>query len=61
VFAIVRRVTRRDPAGLSLLDLLVVLALFALLIYVVRLDWQRPLPESPPGAHSATRSSRTSV
>jgi hypothetical protein len=49
--------------GVSLLDLVVTIALLALLVYLVRLDWQRQRPEpSPtPTAHSATHSSRTSV
>jgi hypothetical protein len=45
--------------GLSLLDLIVALALLALLVYLVRLDWRREAG-APPG-HSETCSSRTSV
>jgi hypothetical protein len=45
--------------GLSLLDLIVALALLALLVYLVRLDWRRE--SAAPAGHSATHSSRTSV
>jgi hypothetical protein len=45
--------------GLSLLDLVVTLALLALLVYLVKLDWRREAGAPP--AHSATHSSCTSV
>ena len=54
----VRPMRRR---GFSLLDLVVVLALLALLVYAVRLDWRRLPAEPSAGAQSATHSSRTSV
>jgi hypothetical protein len=45
-FAIFERVAR----GVSLLDVLVALALLALLVYLVRLDWLRLSPPPvPPG------------
>ena len=47
--------------GFGLLDLVVVLMLLAVLVYLVRLDWTPQPAEPPPGAHSATHSSRTSV
>jgi hypothetical protein len=48
---------RDDARGLTLLDLLIALALLALLVWLVRLDWQ---PPGPP-VHGATHSSWTSV
>jgi hypothetical protein len=50
------RVRREETAGLTLLDVLVALALLALLVWLVRLDW-RP----PPAVHGATHSRWTSV
>jgi hypothetical protein len=50
---------RAATRGLSLLDLLVTLALLALLVYLVRMDWRREAPA--PADHSATHSSFTSV
>ncbi|HJQ82528.1 MAG TPA: hypothetical protein VKA21_00515 [Candidatus Binatia bacterium] len=47
--------------GLTLLDLLVAIALLAILICVVRLDWRHDGKAPPPAAHGATRSSFTSV
>jgi type II secretory pathway component PulJ len=38
---------RRDDQGLTLLDVVVALAFFALLVYLVRFDWPH-LPPSPP-------------
>jgi hypothetical protein len=40
---------RRVARGLTLMDLLLTLAVLALLIYVVRLDWSAP-PAAPPPA-----------
>jgi len=39
---------RRDEGGLTLLDVLVALAFFALLVYLVRLDWPHPPPPPAP-------------
>jgi hypothetical protein len=47
--------------GLGLLDLLVALAVLALLVYLVRLDWRPPPVEPAAAAHGSTRSSFTSV
>jgi hypothetical protein len=47
--------------GLSLLDLVVALAVLALLVYLVRLDWPSRPVEPPAAAHGSTRSSVTSV
>ena len=52
-------VTRRTTAGLSLLDLVIVLGLLAVLVYFVRQDWRHAGPA--PAAHGATHSSFTSV
>jgi hypothetical protein len=46
-----------DTSGFTLVDLLFTLALLALLVWLVRLDWRRPAPP----AHGATHSSWTSV
>jgi hypothetical protein len=40
--------------GLALLDLALVLAVLALLVYVVRLDWPRRPARTPPAASSTT-------
>jgi hypothetical protein len=56
-----RAVKRPATRALSLLDLVVAIALLALLVYLVRLDWRHPPAETAPAAHSATHSSRTSV
>jgi len=41
--------------GLGLLDVVVTLALLALLIYALRLDWQRmPGPPTPPTPPTST-------
>ncbi|HLY37605.1 MAG TPA: hypothetical protein VKU61_06185 [Candidatus Binatia bacterium] len=49
----------RGTRALSALDVLVALALLALLLWALRLDWRRERP--PAAAHSETRSSCTSV
>jgi hypothetical protein len=58
----------REARGIGLLDVVVVLALGALLVYLVRLDWKpAPTPAAPPtsttapAAHGFTHSSSTSV
>src|SRR5262249_22349021 len=56
-FAILRRVPRGDARGLTLLDLLIALALLALLVWLVRRDWR----SAEPPAHGAMHSSWTSV
>jgi len=46
---------RDVPArGLGLFDLMLALAVLALLVYVVRLDWPRRPDGPPPPASSAT-------
>jgi Tfp pilus assembly protein FimT len=45
-------VRRRNGRGFTFLDLVVVLALLALLVYVVRLDWPR-LAQAPAGRVAA--------
>ena len=59
------RVARGWTRGVGVLDVVLALALLALLIYVLRLDWRRQEraapPPAPPGAtaagHNATHSS----
>jgi hypothetical protein len=47
--------------GISVLDVVIAVLLLALLVYLVRLDWQRmPTPPAEPG-HSSTCTSSTSV
>jgi len=46
-------VGRRAERGANLLDLLVVLAVLALLIWLVRLDWRRLEPPPRPTAEQA--------
>jgi hypothetical protein len=53
-------VAGRTARGVGLIDVVVALALLALLVWLVRLDW-RPAGAPSPAAHSSTRSSRTSV
>jgi hypothetical protein len=43
-------VRRRAGRGLTLLDVVVTIALLALLVYVVRLDWRRVAPPPAPKA-----------
>ena len=59
------RVARGWTRGVGLLDVVLALALLALLIYVLRFDWRRLEPAAPPpaspgataAAHNATHSS----
>lgn len=44
---------RRVARGLTLMDLLLTLAVLALLIYVVRLDWSAPPTPAPPAPAAA--------
>jgi hypothetical protein len=46
---------------LTLFDVLFALAFLFLLVWLVRLDWQREQPEPVPVVHGATHSSCTSV
>ena len=53
-----RAVRRETGRGMGLLDLLVVLALAALLVYLVRLDWRRsPSPAAAPSSTTVPRAS----
>src|SRR5262249_25030786 len=55
------RAVRGETRAFSALDLVVTIAVLALLVWMLRLDWRRERALPGAGDHSATRSSWTSV